>query len=138
MINQLKNILRDNLFTLAAVGELENKLFYEGDRQRPYVVRYVVLLILSTVIATFGVIQDSTATVIGAMLVAPLMAPISAITAERQRKAYKYIAVSVLLVSIPLALATYASPETVSGRPARTTWWRAGLRKAATNWKWSA
>lgn len=37
---------------------------------------YVVLLMLSTLIATFGLISNSTATVIGAMIVAPLMGPI--------------------------------------------------------------
>jgi uncharacterized hydrophobic protein (TIGR00271 family) len=41
-------------------------------------VRYGVLLALSTVIATGGVITDSTATVIGAMIVAPLATPIMA------------------------------------------------------------
>ena len=35
-----------------------------------------MLLVLSGVIATSGVVGDSTATVIGAMIVAPLMTPI--------------------------------------------------------------
>lgn len=43
--------------------------------------RFSVLLFLSTVIAAEGVIEDSTATVIGAMLIAPLMTPILATTA---------------------------------------------------------
>jgi uncharacterized membrane protein len=34
------------------------------------------LLLLSAVIATAGVVSDSTATVIGAMIIAPLMTPI--------------------------------------------------------------
>ncbi|MBS2039689.1 TIGR00341 family protein [bacterium] len=37
---------------------------------------YLILLLLSTLIATFGLISNSTATVIGAMIVAPLMGPI--------------------------------------------------------------
>lgn len=37
---------------------------------------YLILLLLSTFIATFGLISNSTATVIGAMIVAPLMGPI--------------------------------------------------------------
>ena len=37
---------------------------------------YVILLLLSTFIATFGLLSNSTATVIGAMIVAPLMGPI--------------------------------------------------------------
>ena len=42
-------------------------------------VRYGVLLVLSAVIATGGVLVDSTATVIGAMIVAPLATPILAV-----------------------------------------------------------
>ena len=61
--------------------ELEIKLFFEGDRRQAYLVRFVVLLFLSTVIATSGVLSDSTATVIGAMFIAPLMTPILATTA---------------------------------------------------------
>jgi uncharacterized membrane protein len=37
--------------------------------------RFWLLLVLATVIATAGVIGDSTATVIGAMIVAPLARP---------------------------------------------------------------
>ena len=37
---------------------------------------YLLLLVLSTLIATFGLLSNSTATVIGAMIVAPLMGPI--------------------------------------------------------------
>ena len=40
-----------------------------------------MLLFLATVIATMGVLGRSTATVIGAMIVAPLMTPIMATTA---------------------------------------------------------
>ncbi len=40
-----------------------------------------MLLFLSTVIAAYGVIADSTATVIGAMIIAPLMIPIMATAA---------------------------------------------------------
>ncbi|MGB9176676.1 MAG: TIGR00341 family protein [Methanoregula sp.] len=39
---------------------------------------YAILLALATVIATYGIITDSTATVIGAMIIAPLMTPIVA------------------------------------------------------------
>lgn len=95
----LKNILKVNRFTPEGVAELESKLFYEGDRLQPYLVRFAVLLFLSTIIATFGVLQDSTATVIGAMLVAPLMTPILAITAAlvmgRLRRVYESILIVV-------------------------------------------
>jgi uncharacterized membrane protein len=39
---------------------------------------FFVLLLLASVIATYGLISDSTASVIGAIIVAPLMGPIMA------------------------------------------------------------
>lgn len=59
----------------------EDKLFIEGPLVRRRLVNFFVLLVLATVIATYGVLSDSTATVIGAMIVAPLMGPIMATTA---------------------------------------------------------
>lgn len=50
-------------------------LFYEDDRRSPYLKRFVVLIVLSAIIAAFGLINDSAAVVIGAMLIAPLMTP---------------------------------------------------------------
>jgi uncharacterized hydrophobic protein (TIGR00271 family) len=81
IVNLISQILRDNRFTPENLPELEGKLFFEGDRRRPYLVRFTVLLFLSTIIAAYGVLADSTATVIGAMIIAPLMTPIVATTA---------------------------------------------------------
>lgn len=53
-----------------------DELFFEGPEWRPFVARFATLLVLSTMIAGFGLIADSAAVVIGAMLVAPLMTPI--------------------------------------------------------------
>lgn len=80
-MDMLSNIFRDNRFRPDDVPKFEGKLFYEGDRRRPYLERFFVLLILATIIATAGIIGDSTATVIGAMIVAPLMTPIMATAA---------------------------------------------------------
>lgn len=60
---------------------LTDKLFFEGALQRQRFWRFVVLMFLSVSIATFAVVQDSTAVIIGAMLIAPLMTPIMATTA---------------------------------------------------------
>jgi uncharacterized hydrophobic protein (TIGR00271 family) len=57
----------------AHVGAL---LFPERTGWRAYLGRFVVLMALSTLIATFGLASDSGAVVIGAMLVAPLMTPL--------------------------------------------------------------
>jgi uncharacterized hydrophobic protein (TIGR00271 family) len=50
-------------------------LFEEPERPRK-LTRFFALLILAAAIATFGLLADSVATVIGAMIVAPLMLPI--------------------------------------------------------------
>jgi uncharacterized hydrophobic protein (TIGR00271 family) len=55
--------------------------FFEGQRRRPYLEQFFVLMVLSAAIAGFGLANDSAAVVIGAMLVAPLMTPILATAA---------------------------------------------------------
>ena len=77
----LSNVINDNKFTPDDVQPFEAKLFFEGDRRRINLERFAVLLFLSTVIAAYGVLADSTATVIGAMIIAPLMIPIMATAA---------------------------------------------------------
>lgn len=80
-MNLRSRLLRENLFTPLEVSAFERKLFFEGARRRPYLERFSALLFLATIIATAGIISDSTATVIGAMIVAPLMTPIMAMAA---------------------------------------------------------
>jgi uncharacterized hydrophobic protein (TIGR00271 family) len=58
--------------------DLAGKLWFDREGGRDPYVRFTVLLLLSVVIASGGVLGDSTATVIGAMIVAPLMTPIMA------------------------------------------------------------
>lgn len=95
----LSSILKDNKFTPADIPEFESKLFFEGDRTQPYLVRFTILLFLSAVIATQGVIEDSTATVIGAMIIAPLMTPIVATTAALMMGKRRYAFRSFLVVA---------------------------------------
>jgi len=56
--------------------QLYDKLFYEGDIGPRRLSRFFTLMGFATGIAAFGIIGDSTAVVIGAMLVAPLMTPL--------------------------------------------------------------
>jgi uncharacterized hydrophobic protein (TIGR00271 family) len=77
----VKNIIDDNRFTPEDLPKLEEKLFWEGPKKRISLERFAMLLLLSTIIATYGVLKDSTATVIGAMIIAPLMVPIVATAA---------------------------------------------------------
>ena len=51
-------------------------VFFEGPEAGRKLSRFWILLLLAAVIASAGVVGDSTATVIGAMIVAPLMTPI--------------------------------------------------------------
>lgn len=62
--------------TASDVDRITGKLFLSlGDRKRN-LSAFWTLLVLAAVIASAGVVADSTATVIGAMIVAPLMTPI--------------------------------------------------------------
>ncbi len=57
-------------------NQLYQKLFFEGEESPRRLSRFFALMGFATAIATFGIISDSTAVVIGAMLVAPLMTPL--------------------------------------------------------------
>ena len=69
--------------TEADIERMRDQLFFEGPERNRRLSRYWLLLPLSAVIASAGVISDSTATVIGAMIVAPLMTPILGIVLGR-------------------------------------------------------
>jgi uncharacterized hydrophobic protein (TIGR00271 family) len=57
-------------------SELYAKIFYEGAEGPRRLSRFFTLMAFATTIAFFGVASDSTAVVIGAMLIAPLMTPL--------------------------------------------------------------
>lgn len=57
-------------------AEQAGGLYFEKPHRRSKLGTWWVMLVLSVAIATFAVLADSTAVVIGAMLVAPLMTPI--------------------------------------------------------------
>jgi uncharacterized hydrophobic protein (TIGR00271 family) len=57
-------------------------LFPDDHRVFQYVKRFATLIVLSTMIAAFGLLSNSAAVVIGAMLVAPLMTPMLALAAS--------------------------------------------------------
>jgi len=72
----------------ADLARMQDELLFDGPESGRKLSRYWTLLILSAVIATAGIVVDSTATVIGAMIVAPLMTPIlgivlSTVTGDR-------------------------------------------------------
>jgi uncharacterized hydrophobic protein (TIGR00271 family) len=74
--------------TQVDIEQMRDQVFFEGPERKRRLSRYWILLLLSAVIATAGVVSDSTATVIGAMIIAPLMTPIlgvvlGVVTADR-------------------------------------------------------
>lgn len=96
----------------------EAKLYIRGPRAARQLTNFFVLLLLATVIATFGLIADSTASVIGAMIVAPLMGPIMATAAAvvmgsvgRTVRSLALVVVGVLaVIALSLAL-TWLVPD---------------------------
>ena len=83
--------------------EVMGSLFFTGDRLRPYLVRFSVLLALSVIIASYGILSDSTAVVIGGMLVAPLMTPILGMAAASVMAWPRRLGETTLLVAIASA-----------------------------------
>jgi uncharacterized hydrophobic protein (TIGR00271 family) len=73
--------LRDRRLEPARTEEISDGLFFEQPRRAAKLASFWIMMSLATAIATFAVIQNSTAVVIGAMLVAPLMTPIMGIAA---------------------------------------------------------
>jgi uncharacterized hydrophobic protein (TIGR00271 family) len=88
----------------AAVDEL----IPEGDAFGEYLARFSMLIALSAAIAAFGLLSDSAAVVIGAMLVAPLMTPITAAAAAmvtaRNTKLWRALAVVALGTALAIAV----------------------------------
>jgi uncharacterized membrane protein len=81
------------------ISRMTGSLFIDGPiRGRPSS-RFWVLLVLAAVIATAGVVADSTATVIGAMIVAPLMTPILGIALAVVLSDRPHLIKSLLLVT---------------------------------------
>jgi len=115
-----ENIISRKLgrFEAGYLPDFESKLFFEGERRNRQVVNFTVLLLLATVIATYGVITNSTATVIGAMIIAPLMTPIMATAAavilgspQRAVKSLQLVILGVIAVVVLSIVLTFFVPD---------------------------
>ncbi len=98
----------------------EAKMFIEGPQTGRKLTNFFVLLLLATLIATYGLLAASTATVIGAMIVAPLMGPIMATTAavvmgsgRRALRALALVVAGVVAVITMSTLLTLVVPNIV-------------------------
>lgn len=76
MLQSLAERLHGGPVTLAEVDRICDALIFEQGRPGPKFVKFSILLLLASSIASFGLLGDSVAAVIGAMIVAPLMLPI--------------------------------------------------------------
>ena len=70
---------------------------------------FFVLLIISTVIATVGLIENSAATVIGAMIIAPLMDPIVSLAFGLSTHNIKLIRQSLILITLGASIVVFTS-----------------------------
>lgn len=103
-VRSLGDLLHGGRVERADLDELADKLWFDREGRDAYV-RFGVLLVLSVVIATGGVLTDSTATVIGAMIVAPLMTPIMATTLAIVAGDVVHIGRALAIVAIGVAVA---------------------------------
>ena len=85
--------------------QVVDDVFIDADARTAYLWRFFVLLILSTLIATLGLVANSVAVIIGAMLLAPLMTPILAVAAALVIADVRALAASVAILMSGIALA---------------------------------
>lgn len=97
-------------------------MYHEGPRFRPWVWRFATLMALSVSLASLGLLADSAAVIIGAMVVAPLMGPVLGVSAAIVRgwptRGFQQAVVVLvaaggavaLAAAIGLALASFEAP----------------------------
>jgi uncharacterized hydrophobic protein (TIGR00271 family) len=118
-LGKLLTRVRDSAFTEpdASAEESVADLHPEGDDLIEFVLRFGALIMLSASIAAFGLLADSAAVVIGAMLVAPLMTPILATAAALVRAENGRLALSLLILAggTVLAIVVGAAVSAIAG-----------------------
>ena len=72
----LSDVLHGGEVTTGEVARVRDVVVFEPPDLKAKLIRFWILLILASAIATYGLLGDSVATIIGAMIVAPLMLPI--------------------------------------------------------------
>ena len=107
-----------NTVVPADIERMTDALYIEGPWRSRKSTKFWILLVLAAIIATAGVMADSTATVIGAMIVAPLMTPIlgtalAVVLADRRhvvRSVLLIIGGALVVIAIGLVLGFLGSP----------------------------
>ncbi len=75
-MDNLSSLLHGGPIDADEVARVRGTVVFEQPDLRTKLIRFWILLTLAAAIATFGLLSDSVAAVIGAMIVAPLMLPI--------------------------------------------------------------
>jgi len=96
------------LFSTASEERYKN-LFVSLREESRTNAQYLTLMILSTLLATLGIFLDSASVVIGAMLLAPLMAPIVSFSMGVLRKDHQLFYNSLKTVGVGVGVALFAS-----------------------------
>ncbi len=76
MVSGVNDFLHGGPVDDREIQRVRDTLLFEGPERGHRTSRFFMLLILAAAISTYGLLADSVATVIGAMIVAPLMLPI--------------------------------------------------------------
>ncbi len=75
-MDRLSELLHGGEVTDAEVARVRDVVVFEQPNLQDKLIRFGILLTLAAAISTYGLLSDSVAAVIGAMIVAPLMLPI--------------------------------------------------------------
>ncbi len=96
------------LFSYASEERFKD-LFISLRKDSEIHISYVVLMVLSTMLAAIGLYQSSTAVVIGAMLLAPLMAPIVSLAMGLLRQDARLSRASMVTIFVGIVIALSAA-----------------------------
>ncbi|HET6352237.1 MAG TPA: TIGR00341 family protein [Coriobacteriia bacterium] len=130
-MSRLSDTLHGGPVDTSEIERVRDSVIFEGADWQRRVVRFVVLLVLASAIATYGLLSDSVAAVIGAMIVAPLMGPIVGLAFAISIGDRKSILTSTAMVALGICLAIlvglflvipfrFANPEANAQIMART------------------
>ena len=119
-MNRLSEVLAGGKVTHGSVARVREHLLYDRGEVRDKYSRYFLMLFLSSIIATGGILEDSAAVVVGAMIIAPLMTPMlatafSTITGDWRNAVRSFLvtAVGAALVVLVAAVVTSLAPAGV-------------------------
>lgn len=104
------------------VGHMRDAVLFEGPESGRRQSRFWLLLVLASLIAAAGVVADSTATVIGAMIVAPMLLPIqgtvlSTVLGDRRnlvRSIFFVVAGSVVAITVGYLVGLFVVNDVVA------------------------